>query len=90
LLRKGSHGDNNDYLHGQGGDTVLIENFQDLPVVLTVPEMAKVLRISRSKAYSLSKETGFPTIKIGRCIRVSKHELLQWLGKHFEANNDTM
>jgi len=41
--------------------------------------MGKLLKISRSKEYSLTKETGFPIIKIGKCVRISKKDLLKWL-----------
>ena len=41
--------------------------------------MAKLLKISRSKAYSLTKEKGFPIIKIGKSIRILKNELYKWL-----------
>lgn len=47
--------------------------------LLTVPEMAKMLKISRSKAYELLKEKGFPVIKIGKCIRISKKSVFSWL-----------
>jgi len=47
--------------------------------LLTVLEMADVLKISRSKAYEIIKEKTFPIIKIGRCIRISKKELFNWL-----------
>jgi len=47
--------------------------------LITVMEMAKLLRISRSKAYSLIKESNFPLIKIGKSIRINKEKLLNWL-----------
>lgn len=47
--------------------------------LLTVNEMAVILKISRSKAYSLIKDITFPIIKIGKCIRISKKELEIWL-----------
>jgi len=47
--------------------------------ILTVPEMAELLKISRSKAYELVKDVTFPIIKIGKCIRISKKELESWL-----------
>lgn len=50
--------------------------------LITVLEMAELLRISRSKAYMLVKETTFPIIKIGKCIRISKMELKNWLNKN--------
>ena len=53
-----------------------LENVNDL---ITVPEMAKLLKISRSKAYSLIKQVNFPIIRIGKCIGVSRNSLEQWL-----------
>ena len=50
--------------------------------LLTVEEMGKLLRISRSKAYSLIQEKDFPIIKIGRCVRIEKNLLLSWLHNH--------
>lgn len=47
--------------------------------LLTVLDMAKLLRISRSKAYSIIKEKNFPLIKIGKCIRIKKEELFKYL-----------
>ena len=45
--------------------------------LLTVLDMAKLLQISRSKAYALTKENGFPAIKIGKSIRIIKKRTLQ-------------
>lgn len=50
--------------------------------LITVLEMAELLRISRSKAYELVKDVTFPIIKIGKCIRISKKELENWLNKN--------
>ena len=47
--------------------------------LLTVIEMSKLLKVSRSKAYSLTKQKGFPMIKIGKSIRIIKSELFNWL-----------
>jgi len=47
--------------------------------ILTIPEISKLLKISRSKAYALTKEQGFPIIRMGKSIRVIKSELLNWL-----------
>lgn len=47
--------------------------------LITVTEMASLLKISRSKAYSLVKEPDFPIIKIGKSIRIIKNELFKWL-----------
>lgn len=47
--------------------------------LLTVSEMANLLKISRSKAYEIIKDTTFPIIKIGKCIRINKTQLFNWL-----------
>lgn len=47
--------------------------------LITVMEMAEILKISRSKAYSLIKQVGFPIVRIGKCVRIPKNEMLQWL-----------
>ncbi len=47
--------------------------------LLTVKEMAEFLRISRSKAYNITKQESFPKIKIDKSIRIIKTELLKWL-----------
>ena len=47
--------------------------------LLTMNEVANMLKISRSKAYSLIHQKDFPIIKIGKCVRVNKKELLKWL-----------
>lgn len=49
--------------------------------LLTVEEMTKLLKLSRSKAYDLIKENDFPVIKIGKCIRINKNKLFEWLHK---------
>jgi len=49
---------------------------------LTIEEMQKLLKISRSKSYALIREAGFPKIKIGRIIRIEKNELFSWLQKN--------
>ena len=47
--------------------------------LITVMEMAKLLKISRSKAYLLIKEKDFPLIRMGKLIRINKEKLLVWL-----------
>jgi excisionase family DNA binding protein len=49
------------------------------PEWLKVPEVAKVLRIARSRAYELVAEGEIPSVRIGRSVRVSRRELDRWL-----------
>ncbi len=46
---------------------------------LKVPEVAKVLRIARSRAYDLVANGTIPAVRIGRSVRVSRSELEHWL-----------
>jgi excisionase family DNA binding protein len=54
---------------------------------LKVPEVAKVLRIARSRAYELVGSGEIPSVRIGRSVRVSRKELERWLEeqRHPEA-----
>ena len=46
---------------------------------LKVPEVAEVLRITRSRAYELVADGEIPAVKIGRSVRVNRKELDRWL-----------
>jgi excisionase family DNA binding protein len=46
---------------------------------LKVPEVARIIRVARSRAYELVAEGEIPSIKIGRSVRVSREELDRWL-----------
>ncbi|GEA15369.1 hypothetical protein E308F_16130 [Moorella sp. E308F] len=59
----------------------------DLPPVLTVPEVARLLRIGRAAAYELANRKDFPTIRIGRTIRIPREALLRWMEKTCEENS---
>lgn len=48
--------------------------------LLTIPEVAKVLKIGRTNAYALVKsDPSFPIIKIGKQLRVPVHALNTWI-----------
>jgi excisionase family DNA binding protein len=51
-----------------------------LPQMLTVEEVANLMRVDRKTAYAAIAEGGVPGVRrIGRCIRVSRDVLLRWL-----------
>jgi excisionase family DNA binding protein len=51
-----------------------------LPSVLTVEEVADLLRVDRKTAYAAIAEGGMPGVRrVGRCIRVSREAFLDWL-----------
>ena len=54
-------------------------SYDELPLMLSVPEVAAVLGISRAGAYELVRSRGFPTLKIGNRIVVPKEKFLVWI-----------
>jgi excisionase family DNA binding protein len=47
--------------------------------LLTVPETAKLLRISRNLAYELVARRELPCVRLGRVIRVPRASLDAWI-----------
>ena len=47
--------------------------------ILTVNEVAELLKLSKCKVYALAKNNEIPTIKIGGSIRVILEELENYL-----------
>ncbi len=53
-----------------------------LPPVLTVEEVAQLLRISRGAAYQAARRGQIPGVcRVGRTLRVSRDAVLDWLGQ---------
>ena len=61
------------------------KSYEDLPLTLSVPEVAAVLGISRAVAYELVRLEGFPKIRIGNRIVVPKDKLIAWMDEHPQA-----
>jgi excisionase family DNA binding protein len=57
----------------------MTESIDALPLVLTVEEAARVLRISRGSAYEAVKTGALPHVRLGRTIRVPRHMLASLL-----------
>ena len=55
------------------------KSFDDLPLMLSVSEVASVLGISRAGAYELVKEKGFPSLTIGSRILIPRDKLIVWI-----------
>ena len=55
------------------------KNFDELPLMLNVVQVAAVLGISRAGAYDLVHSEGFPALKIGSRIVVPKDRLREWI-----------
>ena len=57
---------------------------EDLPLMLSVPEMGAALGISRAGAYELARSEGFPALRIGTRIVIPKDKLQEWVDKQTE------
>jgi excisionase family DNA binding protein len=57
--------------------------------VYTVPEVAEYLKISRSKMYYLVQRGSVPHIRIGRNLRITESQLIEWLKEKTVKSNDT-
>ncbi|MBD5083843.1 MAG: helix-turn-helix domain-containing protein [Clostridiales bacterium] len=55
------------------------KSYDELPLMLSVPEVAAVLGISRAGAYELVRSDGFPALKIGSRIVVPKEKFIEWV-----------
>ena len=58
----------------------IYKNKDEMPMFLTVMDVANLLGISRASAYELVREDNFPKLKIvqGRTI-IPRDRLLEWL-----------
>jgi excisionase family DNA binding protein len=52
---------------------------KEAPLVMSVPEAGEKLGLSREGAYDAAQRGDFPTIKIGRLIKVPTARFERWL-----------
>ncbi len=55
------------------------KSYDELPMFLNAKTLAQVLGVSRSTAYELLHEPGFPTLRVGSRMVVPKEKLMQWV-----------
>ena len=60
-------------------DGLTVGNLQHLPPVLSIPEVAKLLKIGRNTAYELARQGQIPTIKLGRRLVVPTPRIIDLL-----------
>ena len=56
-------------------------SWNDAPVILNANELATLLGISRSNAYTLMHSSEFPSIRVGTRILVPKDKLKEWVDR---------
>ena len=62
------------------------KSYDELPLMLSVPEVAAVLGISRAGAYELVRSDSFPALKIGSRIVVPKEKFIGWINAQTLGN----
>ena len=62
-------------------------SYNELPLMLSVAEVAAVLGISRAGAYELTHSDSFPALKIGSRIIVPKDKFLAWIDTNSGSKN---
>lgn len=55
-------------------------------LLLRVPEVAQTLGIGRTKVAELIAAGVLPTVRIGRCVRISTTALEKWVAQQEQAN----
>ena len=63
------------------------KSYDELPLMLSVPEVAIVLGISRAAAYELARSKDFPSLRIGTRIVVPKDKFINWINRRVEEKN---
>ncbi len=54
------------------------------PLLLSIPEVAVSLRLSRAKVYQLIAIEGLPVVHFGRSVRVYHASLQDWIERRIE------
>ena len=62
------------------------KSYDELPLMLSVHDVADVLGISMSGAYELVKEKGFPSLTIGSRILIPRDKLIAWIDEKSSGN----
>ena len=57
-------------------------SYDQLPIMLNANAIAQTLGISRAGAYELMHSEGFPTLRIGKRMMVSKDHFVEWIEQH--------
>lgn len=80
------------YLKPKGGEKMmsLYQSFEDLPVILSISQIAEVMGLSRAGAYNLVKREGFPAIRVGeKRLCIPKDMFIEWLASEAEKPLDS-
>jgi excisionase family DNA binding protein len=55
------------------------------PLLLRPVEAARLLGIGRSKLFEMLARQELPVVRIGRCVRIPRQELVQWVNQSIDV-----
>lgn len=55
------------------------KSYEELPLMLSVIQVAEVLGISKTSAYELVHSDDFPSITIGKRLIIPKDKFIEWI-----------
>ncbi len=63
-------------------------DYDSLPLILDVTDIQHIMGISRASAYELVHTPGFPAVRSGRLIKISKKAFFNWLDNGSSLNEN--
>ena len=57
-------------------------SMDELPLILEVSDIQRIMGISRTTAYELVHRPDFPAFRSGRLIRISREAFFEWMAKN--------
>ena len=54
-------------------------SWENVPIMLSVKQVAEVLGVSRACVYTMLKEDKLPKIQVGKTHKISKEALRRWI-----------
>lgn len=60
------------------------KSFEELPLMLSVVQVAEILGISKTSAYELSHTKSFPSMTVGGRIIVPRDKFIEWINLQTE------
>jgi excisionase family DNA binding protein len=64
-----------------GSTTVPASAPRDLPLLLSAPEAAQLLSLSRAKVLDLANQGEIPSVRLGRSVRIPRESLIAWVNE---------
>lgn len=64
------------------------KSFDELPLMLTVPDVSNVLGIGLAHAYEIVRRRDFPTITLGSRIIVPRDKFMMWIDAQADKKDE--